>query len=165
MAAMSLATEEELQAAQQSRPELFARLQLARNEAASSSTAQSSSSAAPAAAPALQPVMLPSFGGMAPQFGLVQMSAPFGGCLMPAPGPPPLDAADAAPQSKAASKASAQALHEASNFAVPIRGRDVPHPQRGRSHSRAQPCVLPDSRGYYDAPSGVIWHQDRAGNT
>ena len=110
MAAMSLATEEELQAAQQSRPELFARLQQAGNEAASSSAAQPSSSAAPAAAPALRPVMLPSFGGMAPQFGLVQMG-----------GPPPLDTADAAPQSKAASKASAQALREANNFAVPCR--------------------------------------------
>ena len=44
---------------------------------------------------------------------------------MPAPGPPPTDDAEAAPQSKATAKASPQAQHEANPFAVPVRGREA----------------------------------------
>ena len=72
------------------------------------------------------------------------------------------DKAAAAPKAKA----SPEALHEANTFEVPVRGRDVPHPQRGRSQSTAPqraPQRASSSCGYYDADQGVIWHQDRSG--
>ena len=93
----------------------------------------------------------------------------FGGCLMAVPGPPstapqnsemPSTAAPSTAAPKA--KASPEAQREANTFEVPVRGRDVPHPQRGRSQSTA-PQRASSSRGYYDAGQGVIWHQDRSG--
>ena len=86
MAAMQLATQDELEAAMQSRPELRDRI----SGGAQPSTAASFFSAAPAPAQqGLQPVVLPSFGGLPPHFGMMPVGAPaFGGCLMAVPGPP-----------------------------------------------------------------------------
>ena len=151
----------------QTRPELRSRI----SNAAQPSSAASSSSAAPAPAQqGLQPVVLPSFGGLPPQIGMMPVGAPaFGGCLMAVPGPPstapqnsetPSTATAGAAAPKA--KASAEAQREANTFEVPVRGQDVPRPQRGRSQSTA-PQRASSSRGYYDAGQGVIWHQDRSG--
>ena len=108
--------------------------------------------------------------GLPPQIGMMPVGAPaFGGCLMAVPGPPstapqntetPSTAAPSTAAPKA--KASPEAQHEANTFEVPVRGRDVPHPRRGRSQSTA-PQRASSSRGYYDAGQGVIWHQDRSG--
>ena len=73
MAAMQLATQEELDAAMQTRPELRSRV----SNAAQPSSAASSSGAAPAPAQqGLQPVVLPSFGGLPPQIGVMPVGGP-----------------------------------------------------------------------------------------
>ena len=100
------------------------------------------SSAARPAQPAIQPILLPSFQGMAPRFGALPVSSgPFRGCLMQVPGPPQNvpQADQAAPHSKAAAKASIAAQEEANNFAVPVIGAGMCPTRAGTLAKQSRP--------------------------
>ena len=125
MAALRLASDDELAQALQADPDLLERIEANAPQAQQSA---SSSSAAPNAQQSAQqsaqqqPFLVPSFGGLAPQFGVLPMAAgPFGGCMVPVPGPPPLPDA---PPSAAASLESPSAFikHQVSFF----QGQEMP---------------------------------------
>ena len=148
-----LATQEELGAAMQTR---VAKPRLKRSAARQCCFLLQHCSCACAARPSTSCV-----GGLPPQIGMMPVEAPaFGGCLM-APGPQrrtaePRDAqrCSAKHGGREGKGVSETTQHEANTFEVPVRGRDVPRPRRGRSQSTA-PQRASSSRSYCDAESYV----------